>query len=60
MDKNYYDLIYAWFQYKSDWSGENRVVKKTDASYTAIAEDIGLDRRSVSKYVQHLLTMGLL
>lgn len=60
MDKNYYDLIWAWFQWKSNWSGEKRIVKKKDASFIAIAEDVGINRKSVSKYVSYLLDQGLL
>ena len=59
-DKNYCDLVYAWFQCKSDWDGEVRVIPYKTATFTNIGNEIGMDRRSASKYVKQLVKMGLL
>lgn len=59
-DKNYYDLVYAWFQLKSDWWQNIRYVSKKDASFVTIAEECNIDRRSASKYVKYLVSIGLL
>jgi hypothetical protein len=59
-DKNYCDLVYAWFQCKSEWDGDNRVVPYKMATFVTIGEETGMDRRSASKYVKQLLKIGLL
>jgi len=59
-DKNYYDVVYAWFQCKSDWSQNERIVKVADAKFVTIGEECGIDRRSASKYVNKLIALGLL
>lgn len=59
-DKNYCDLVYAWFQCKSEWDGNSRVVPYKVATFVNIGNEIGMDRRSASKYVKQLLKMGLL
>ena len=59
-DKNYYDVVYAWFQCKSDRDQEQRVVKLSDARFVTIGEECGIDRRSASKYVSKLIELGLL
>jgi len=51
-DKNYYDVVYAWFQCKSDKDDNNlRTVSYSDSKYVTIGEECGIDRRSASKYV---------
>ena len=61
-DKNYYDVVYAWFQCKSERSAETniRTVAYADSKYVTIGEECGIDRRSASKYVTKLVDMGLL
>ena len=61
-DKNYYDVVYAWFQCKSTWDQETNVrsVAFADAKYVTIGEECGIDRRSASKYVGKLVDLGLL
>ena len=61
-DKNYYDVIYAWFQCKSEreTSSGIRYLEYSKSKYVTIAEECGIDRRSASKYVNKLLEMGLL
>ena len=60
-DKNYYDVVYAWFQCKSDKDDNNlRTVPYSDSKYVTIGEECGIDRRSASKYVQKLIELGLL
>ncbi len=59
-DKNYYDVVYAWFQCKSDRDQDERIVKISDARFVTIGEECGIDRRSASKYVSKLIELGLL
>lgn len=61
-DKNYYDVVYAWFQCKSerDELSGIRYVDYSESKFVTIGEECGIDRRSASKYVQKLLDMGLL
>ena len=56
-DRNYCDLVYAWFQCKSDW---DRSVSYKVATFVNIGNETGMDRRSASKYVKQLVKMGLL
>lgn len=61
-DKNYYDVVYAWFQCKSERDEKSgiRYVPYSEAKYVQIGEECGIDRRSASKYVQKLLDMNLI
>ena len=60
-NKNYYDLIYAWFQYNSEVNDDGmRYVLKSNASFARVGEECQLERHSVSKYVKYLLDRGLL
>ena len=61
-DKNYYDVVYAWFQCKSERDEKTgvRYVPYSESKFVAIGEECGIDRRSASKYVSKLLEMGLL
>lgn len=61
-DKNYYDVVYAWFQCKSerDEKSGTRYVPYSESKFVLIGEECGIDRRSASKYVQKLLDMGLI
>lgn len=60
-DRNYCDLVYAWFQCKSDWDNKDiRTVPYKVATFVNIGNETGMDRRSASKYVKQLIKMGLL
>ncbi len=61
-DKNYYDVVYAWFQCKSEREDKTgiRYLDYSESKYVTIGEECGIDRRSASKYVLKLLEMGLL
>lgn len=61
-DKNYFDLVYAWFQCQSDKDNEfeERIIPIKRATYTIIAKDCNIDRRSAGKYVKRLIELGLL
>ena len=60
-DRNYCDLVYAWFQCKSDWDSQDvRSVSYKVATFVNIGNETGMDRRSASKYVKQLVKMGLL
>ena len=61
-DKNYYDVVYAWFQCKSDREEKTNIrsVSYSDSKFVTIGEECGIDRRSASKYVGKLLDLGLL
>ena len=61
-DKNYYDVVYAWFQCKSEREIASgiRYLNYSEAKFVTISEECGIDRRSASKYVNKLLEMGLL
>lgn len=60
-DKNYCDLIYAWFQCKSEWDSDGvRNIPIKNATFINIGNEVGMDRRSVSKYVKELIKMNLL
>ena len=61
-DKNYYDVVYAWFQCKSERENESgiRYLDYSEAKFVTIGDECGIDRRSASKYVNKLLDMGLL
>ena len=52
-DKNYCDLIYAWFQCKSEWSSDGvRNIPIKSATFT----NIGNEREDIS--IDHMLSKG--
>ena len=61
-NKNYYDLVYSWFQTESDYDEETgrRYVPKEKVNYTQMSAVLGMDRRTVGRYVQRLIDMELL
>lgn len=61
-NKGYCDLVYSWFQCNSEFDSENNVrfVCKDQVKYTSISEELGMDRRTVRRYVDKLFAMDLL
>lgn len=61
-DKNYCDLVYAWLQCISDRqdSGAAREIPSNKVNFCSMSKQLGMDRRTVAKYVKALETMGLL
>lgn len=59
-NKNYCDLIYSWFQCESNLIDGERLVPKSKIVYSEMADSLGLERRTVSKYVKKMIEMGLL
>lgn len=59
--KKYNDIIYSWIQCASERDKNNeRYIPKQKLVYVKIAADLGLDRRTVAKYIQHMNEIGLL
>lgn len=61
-NKSYYDLVYSWFQTTSlyDEDVKERYVPKAIVNYSSMSKDLGMDRRTVSRYVDRLLDLNLL
>lgn len=59
--RDYCDLVYSWFQCESVLSEDGeRTVPNTKVNYSAMSGVLGMDRRTISRYVQKLIEMQLL
>lgn len=59
-NKDYCDLVYSWFQCESKLTGNERLVSKDKVKYSHIAIQLGMDRRTVAKYVKKLIDLELI
>lgn len=60
-NRDYCDLVYSWFQCESTADEEgNRIVNKSQVNYSHIGQQLGMDRRTVTRYVKKLVELGLL
>ena len=61
-NKNYYDLVYSWFQCASelDEDGSTRFVLNNKINVSGIGRELGMDRRTVGRYIKSLYDTGLL
>ena len=59
-NKDYCDLIYSWFQCESSLVSGERLVPKSKVTYSEMADELGMDRRIVSKYVKKMIGLGLI
>ena len=59
--RDYCDLVYSWFQCESvlNEQGE-RIVVNSKVNYSTMSGVLGMDRRTISRYVQKLVEMNLL
>ena len=59
-NKAFDDIIWNYLQRVSHKIGEGRWVPKADCQYNKIGEDLGIDRRKVSKTFQYFKEAGLI
>lgn len=61
-NKDYCDLVYSWFQCTSilDEDGVTRFVPISQVNFSAIGRELGMDRRTVGRYVKKLYEQELL
>lgn len=60
-NKNYYDLVYSWFQCASELDDDGvRFVLNSKINVSGIGRELGMDRRTVGRYIKNLYDTGLL
>lgn len=59
-DKNYYDILYAWFQCHSGYADEYRTVPYAEVVFKTMSEELDINRKTISKYVKQLVTLKML
>ena len=59
-NKDYCDLVYSWFQCESKMVVNERLVSKVKVKYSQIGCELGMDRRTVAKYIKKLIDLELI